>query len=58
VKDPINDYGRGEESGKGIVTDMVDTLPGNRSVNTVQYATIEEAVFFCKFDRRSNRVAR
>jgi hypothetical protein len=28
-----------------IVTDLINTLPGNSSVNTVQHATIEEAVF-------------
>jgi hypothetical protein len=27
------------------VTDLVNALPGNSSINTVQYATIEEAVF-------------
>jgi hypothetical protein len=26
-------------------TDLIDALPGNSSVNTVQHATIEEAVF-------------
>jgi hypothetical protein len=28
-----------------IVMDLINVLPGNSSVNTVQYATIEEAVF-------------
>jgi hypothetical protein len=28
-----------------IVTDLIKALPGNSSVNTDQYATIEEAVF-------------
>jgi hypothetical protein len=28
-----------------IVTDLINALPGNRFVNTVQHATIEEAVF-------------
>jgi hypothetical protein len=28
-----------------IVTDLTNTLPGNSSVNTVQNAIIEEAVF-------------
>jgi hypothetical protein len=28
-----------------IVTDLVNALPGNSSVNTAQHATIEEAVF-------------
>jgi hypothetical protein len=28
-----------------IVTDLINALPGNISVNTVQHATIEEAVF-------------
>jgi hypothetical protein len=27
------------------VTDLVNALPGNGSVNTVQHVTIEEAVF-------------
>jgi hypothetical protein len=27
------------------VTDLMNALPGNRSVNTIQHATIEEAVF-------------
>jgi hypothetical protein len=28
-----------------IITDLINTLPGNSSVNKVQHATIEEAVF-------------
>jgi hypothetical protein len=28
-----------------IVTDLMNELPGNSSVNTVQHAAIEEAVF-------------
>jgi hypothetical protein len=28
-----------------IVTDLINALPGNISVNTIQQATIEEAVF-------------
>jgi hypothetical protein len=28
-----------------IVTDLINALPGNSSVNTVQHATIEKAVF-------------
>jgi hypothetical protein len=28
-----------------IVTDLINALPGNSPVNTVQHATIEEAVF-------------
>jgi hypothetical protein len=28
-----------------IVTDMINTLPGNSSVNTIQHATIDEAMF-------------
>jgi hypothetical protein len=28
-----------------IVTDLINALPGNSSANTVQHATIEEAVF-------------
>jgi hypothetical protein len=31
---------------QNIVTDLINTLPGNISVNTVQYATLDEAVFF------------
>jgi hypothetical protein len=34
----ISDY-------KHTVTDLVNALPGNSSVNTVQFATIEKAVF-------------
>jgi hypothetical protein len=30
---------------KHIVTDLINALPGNSSVNTVQHAIIEEAVF-------------
>jgi hypothetical protein len=28
-----------------IVTDLINTLPGNSPVNTVQHPTIEETVF-------------
>jgi hypothetical protein len=28
-----------------VVTDLINALPGNSSVNTVQQTTIEEAVF-------------
>jgi hypothetical protein len=28
-----------------IVTDLISALPANRSVNTVQHATVDEAVF-------------
>jgi hypothetical protein len=28
-----------------IVTDLINTLPGNSSISTVQQATLEEAVF-------------
>jgi hypothetical protein len=28
-----------------IVTDLINALPGNSSVNTVQHATIDEGVF-------------
>jgi hypothetical protein len=28
-----------------IVTDLMNVLPGNSSVNTVQHATIDEAMF-------------
>jgi hypothetical protein len=30
---------------KNTVTDLIDALPGNSSLNTVQHATIEEAMF-------------
>jgi hypothetical protein len=30
------------------VTDFINALPGNRSVNTVQHATTDEAVFLCR----------
>jgi hypothetical protein len=33
-----------------IVTDLINVLPGNSSVNTVQHATIEEAVFRVRSD--------
>jgi hypothetical protein len=29
-----------------VVTDLINALPGNSSVNTVQHATVGEAVFF------------
>jgi hypothetical protein len=29
-----------------LVTDLINALPGNSSVNTGQYATIHEAVFY------------
>jgi hypothetical protein len=32
-------------NGYNIVTDFINALPGNSSVNTVQHAAIEEAVF-------------
>jgi hypothetical protein len=32
-------------SRQSIVTDLLNALPGNRSVRTVQHAIIEEAVF-------------
>jgi hypothetical protein len=31
---------------KYIVMDLINALPGDSSVNAVQHATIEEAVFF------------
>jgi hypothetical protein len=37
----------------GIVTDLIITLPGNSSVNTVQHATIDEAVFSMSSTPRS-----
>jgi hypothetical protein len=30
---------------QNIVTDLINAFPGNNSLNMVQYATIEEAVF-------------
>jgi hypothetical protein len=30
---------------ENIVKDLINALPGNSSVNTVQHATIDEAVF-------------
>jgi hypothetical protein len=35
---------------KNIVTDFINALPGNSSVNAVQHATIEEAVFWVRGD--------
>jgi hypothetical protein len=29
----------------GVVTGLINTLPGNSSVNTVQHSTVDEAVF-------------
>jgi hypothetical protein len=34
-----------EEPFQNIVTDLINSLLGNRSLNTVQHATIEEGVF-------------
>jgi hypothetical protein len=33
------------EDTSNIVTDLINALPGNSSVNTVQHATMGEAVF-------------
>jgi hypothetical protein len=35
------------QSAQYIVTDLINALPGDSSVNTVQQATIDEAVFLC-----------
>jgi hypothetical protein len=35
---------------QAIVMDLINALPGNSSVNMVQYATIEEAVFRVRGD--------
>jgi hypothetical protein len=35
----------GEQQYNNNVTDLINALPGNSSVNTVQHATTEEAVF-------------
>jgi hypothetical protein len=32
-----------------IIRDLINALPGNSSVNTVQHATIDEAVFSVSF---------
>jgi hypothetical protein len=32
--------------GESIVTDLIDALPGNSSVNRVQHAATDEVVFF------------
>jgi hypothetical protein len=37
---------------KNHVTGLINMLPGNSSINTVQHATIEEAVFYT-FPRRA-----
>jgi hypothetical protein len=34
-----------EQNSGSIVTDSINTLPGNSSLNTAQHATIDEAVF-------------
>jgi hypothetical protein len=39
-----------------IVTDLINALSGNSSVNVVQTATIEEGVF-CRSERRASRLA-
>jgi hypothetical protein len=39
------DYERGYLNKNHIVMDLINALPGNSSVNTIQHATIEEAVF-------------
>jgi hypothetical protein len=44
---------------KNIVTDLINALPGNSSVNMVQHATIDEAFFFyvvCVEQRWNNGV--
>jgi hypothetical protein len=40
-----------------IVTGLINELPGSSSANTVQHATIEEAVFSVDSDRHANRLA-
>jgi hypothetical protein len=32
--------------GDNIVTDLINALPGNSSVNTVQHATIDKTLFY------------
>jgi hypothetical protein len=38
-----------------IGTDLINALPGNSSVNTVQHATIDEAVFYVVFSLSNSR---
>jgi hypothetical protein len=38
-----------------IVTDLINALPGSSSVNTVLYATIEEAMFSMSFAPSKSR---
>jgi hypothetical protein len=35
-----------------IITDFINALPGNSSVNTVQHATVDEAVVSWRSDSR------
>jgi hypothetical protein len=39
------DRGGTEPAGEYTVTDLINALPSNSSVNTIQQATIDEAVF-------------
>jgi hypothetical protein len=41
----VSDYKLNYIVYKCIITDLINALPGNSSVNQVQHATIEEAVF-------------
>jgi hypothetical protein len=43
--EPSEQISKFKYPGYNNVTDLVNALPGNSSVNTVQHATIEEAVF-------------
>jgi hypothetical protein len=44
-----DDDGKSQNMLQYIVMDLINVLPGSRSVNTVYYATIEEAVFSMGF---------
>jgi hypothetical protein len=52
---PLGYSGQAALEGRNVM-DLINALPGNSSVNTVQHATVEEAVF-CRSDRRANILA-
>jgi hypothetical protein len=41
----LNNYSLSKRDYGSIPTDLIKALPGNSSVNTAQFATVEEAVF-------------
>jgi hypothetical protein len=46
IREGIRPFGHIDGHGRKILlTDLINALPANSSVNTVQHATIEEAVF-------------